>query len=1558
MPATDLEVSSRVVLKGPGNWDVWISIVRKFAKTQDVWEHIDPGLANKAELTPPAEPTASEAKAGAASMNELIGDDLRKYEILQARYRSQLQVYKDKKKALVTLQEHIVKTVGSYYNIIAKEDDVAKELMILKNRIKPTDWARETEITDQYYATLKAVNRTKIEEWISQWQVILNEAKNLDLPDVKGLRPTRHFLKAVGLIDPTFSKYWINRMEGEAMISSNDDWQKSFPDGIKISEIFERSYRTTSSSPNPKGAFATYQGEGEPHASKANSKNPGGRPICLCGRRHLYSECYYLSESARPAGWSPDSKVQEDINQKLQDPTMKGRVERAIEKKRKTGGQPQQQPASELKGTAFAGAIAATLSGHSTPTRHQDGTCNHSTFTTTAVYPLKNSFILDSGSDFHICNNSERFVEGTYKPCDELEGAFAGDTHLEILGHGDVLIRIGTKDTFKLQNVAYVPRFHTNVASLDRFVQRGYNWNPATGAVFKDGKTIFRTERRYRQPVIEFNQVNYESHAAQATAFTSSAQPRPKSAADAMLWHKRLGHLGAEALEHLVQETTGAKIKGPLKIECKDCAVSKAKRIVSRRSPQTKAPRPFWRIYVDIFAMSNGYNGMKHATLIRDEYTSMIYIYLLRDATVESVLGVHKAFEAYVQRQFHTSICIIHRDNDRALQSEYLDWIKSRGIEDEPTAPDTPAQNGPAERSGGVVGSQSRTMQVGANLPDELWPETWKTAVYLHNRSPQQAHNWKTPFERLHQWLRENNRDTGYLQTQPDITHLKAYGCRAYPLTREALKEKQKKHLKTHPHAEVGYLVGYDSTNIFRIWIPERQEVRRVRDVTFDETCHYDPKDHQPQSLPSVEPLQVQLPAHIESDSELDENEVLGLHAHGESSAEDDDRSTRSASIESTVWVGGRPISEELREYEAQVASQTGYLTPDESQRGSQHLHEDNDQSEKSEDHTIHDKDASNIQHGHDHGRSDTRENDQPRRKSARQRKQTERAREAAAGSFAVYRSSFFTGREQRLHRKSLPPEPRNYHELTKHRFEQDFRNAMEIEWTSVNKRGTVQPIPKDQATGQVLPLTWVFKYKFDKHGYLQKFKARICVRGDLQQPGSKDTYAATLAGRSFRILMAITAKFDLETRQLDAINAFTNSVLDEDVYVQFPDGYRRRGWVLKLLRALYGLRRSPLLWQKDLTAAFEKLGLRQSQEEPCLFTNNWLTVFFFVDDIVLLHRAKHQRAADEFIVKLKAQYEMKDLGELKWFLGIRILRDRTARKLWLCQDSYIDNIANQYGIAKRDHFKGNLFPSNKLQPREDQSTPNQVHRYQQKVGSVNYVAVITRPDIAKPISKLAEHLLNPSERHDHLADRLMEYLWSTRYLAIQFNGNRSTDMVKVNHSSIPREIRVASDAAFADDSETRKSSQGYVITLFGGPVSWKASKQATVTTSSTEAELLAFTSTAKEAIAMQRLFQQINLKLDHPLQIECDNQQTIRLVTADLPRLKTQLKHVDVHNCWARQAYQQNQFQVSYTPTTEMVADGLTKVLPDQKFKRFVEQLALVDIQSVLETQNESDSD
>jgi len=95
----------------------------------------------------------------------------------------------------------------------------------------------------------------------------------------------------------------------------------------------------------------------------------------------------------------------------------------------------------------------------------------------------------------------------------------------------------------------------------------------------------------------------------------------------------------------------------------------------------------------------------------------------------------------------------------------------------------------------------------------------------------------------------------------------------------------------------------------------------------------------------------------------------------------------------------------------------------------------------------------------------------------------------------------------------------------------------------------------------------------------LDRYKARICVRGDLQPFSDKDNYTATLVAKVFRALMAIVAYFDLEAVQIDVISAFINGLLDEEVYVTLPDRFKTKGMALKLLRALYGLRRSPLIW-------------------------------------------------------------------------------------------------------------------------------------------------------------------------------------------------------------------------------------------------------------------------------------------------------------------------------------------------------------------------------------------
>jgi hypothetical protein len=209
---------------------------------------------------------------------------------------------------------------------------------------------------------------------------------------------------------------------------------------------------------------------------------------------------------------------------------------------------------------------------------------------------------------------------------------------------------------------------------------------------------------------------------------------------------------------------------------------------------------------------------------------------------------------------------------------------------------------------------------------------------------------------------------------------------------------------------------------------------------------------------------------------------------------------------------------------------------------------------------------------------------------------------------------------------------------------------------------------------------------------------------------------------------------------QIDAINAFTNSRLNEIVYIRFPDGFENPGFCILLLLALYGLRRSPLLWFTEFTTTFSKLGLQQVPEAECLYINSKLIVFFFVDDIAILSRTSDIDAYEEFRARLFVHYEMHDIGELKWFLGIRIIRDRLKRKIWLCQDSYIDKIANTFHLTD-GKAPPTLMTTDELYPYDGQASPQEIYGYQRKIGSLTYATVISRPDAARTSNKLAGQL-------------------------------------------------------------------------------------------------------------------------------------------------------------------------------------------------------------------------
>jgi hypothetical protein len=387
------------------------------------------------------------------------------------------------------------------------------------------------------------------------------------------------------------------------------------------------------------------------------------------------------------------------------------------------------------------------------------------------------------------------------------------------------------------------------------------------------------------------------------------------------------------------------------------------------------------------------------------------------------------------------------------------------------------------------------------------------------------------------------------------------------------------------------------------------------------------------------------------------------------------------------------------------------------------------------------------------------------------------------------------------------------------------FQEAEAEHMQTHKQAGSFTETPKGEARDSIkLGSMWVYTYKADQDGRLAKFKARLVIRGDMEPKTAEDVYAATLAARSFRVLMALTAKYDLESAQLDAVNAFMNAKLDRTVYMYPPEGYAGPGTIYRLNKAMYGLRKSPLLWQRDLTQAFEELGFQKVPQEPCVMVNGEVIAFYFVDDIVLLYPKHQQRKAQQILADLRSRYELKGGDPIEWFLGVHVIRDRAQKKLWLSQASYIDKIFKYTDGREPRLSVVTPMLQKELSQYHDEPTKYELKVYQRKVGSIQYAAVVTRPDIACAASRLARYNTRPGPMHNAAADHMLHYLKNTRDLTLEFDGNRIDDG-----------WLIASDASFADNAD-RKSSQGWIMLLCGGSIAWRATKQSKVTTSTTEA--------------------------------------------------------------------------------------------------------------------------
>jgi hypothetical protein len=227
----------------------------------------------------------------------------------------------------------------------------------------------------------------------------------------------------------------------------------------------------------------------------------------------------------------------------------------------------------------------------------------------------------------------------------------------------------------------------------------------------------------------------------------------------------------------------------------------------------------------------------------------------------------------------------------------------------------------------------------------------------------------------------------------------------------------------------------------------------------------------------------------------------------------------------------------------------------------------------------------------------------------------------------------------------------------------------MQSEVDSLKANNTWQPVhlmevPQD---ANIIKGRWVFSVKADANGRPVRFKARWVARGFTQRHGVdyEDTYASVTKPATVKIMLALAAKLNLECKQFDLVTAFLNALIKKyKIYVEIPYGfedYAEDGTqlVCLLLRALYGLKQSPLLWHEELTAFLRSISLELIQSDPCLFIDRTSGSFIliYVDDLLMF--AKTVTAINKLAAILSKKFPLKELRDVLWFLGYRIIRNR-----------------------------------------------------------------------------------------------------------------------------------------------------------------------------------------------------------------------------------------------------------------------------------------------------------
>ncbi|KAG7547971.1 GAG-pre-integrase domain [Arabidopsis suecica] len=491
---------------------------------------------------------------------------------------------------------------------------------------------------------------------------------------------------------------------------------------------------------------------------------------------------------------------------------------------------------------------------------------------------------------------------------------------------------------------------------------------------------------------------------------------------------------------------------------------------------------------------------------------------------------------------------------------------------------------------------------------------------------------------------------------------------------------------------------------------------------------------------------------------------------------------------------------------------------------------------------------------------------------------------------------------------------PQTYEEAIQH---QVWRDAIAAERQAMEHNHTWEEgeLPRGK---KAVTSKWVFTIKYKSNGDIERYKARLVARGFTQTYGEdyRDTFAPVAKLHTVRVVLSLATNLEWELWQMDVKNAFLQGELEEEVYMKPPPGledHNAPGKVFKLKKAIYGLKQSPRAWYHKLSTTLLDRGFKKSEADNTLFTlpskEGIVVILVYVDDIIISGNDKvgiHETKAF-----LKSVFDIKDLGELKYFLGIEVCRSKEG--LFLSQRKYTLDLLSQVGklgakpakTPLEDDYKANRKGELDNKPFED------VTQYRRLVGKLIYLT-ITRPDICFAVNVVSQHMQAPTLHHWNMVTRILKYLKGAPGQGIWMGCNKNTELVGY------------CDVDYAGDTKDRRSTTGYCTFIGGNLVTWRSKKQKVVSLSSAEAEYRAMRKLTTELMWLKALLKDFGIDTPKPITMHCDNQAAIHIASNSVFHERT--KHIEVDCHKVREQVQLGVILPCYTESEEQLADIFTK--------------------------------